>query len=76
MRWLLLLLLDFEKRVNLGGNFLTEFWRLSRMKAPGAVAELADAGDLKSPGLRPCGFESRLPHGSESGKVLCRLPPF
>ncbi len=26
------------------------------------VAELADAGDLKSPGLWPCGFESRPRH--------------
>ena len=28
----------------------------------GGVAESADAGDLKSPGPRPSGFESRLPH--------------
>ncbi len=26
------------------------------------MAELADAGDLKSPGLWPCGFESRPRH--------------
>lgn len=23
---------------------------------------MVDIGDLKSPGLRPCGFESHLPH--------------
>ena len=26
------------------------------------VAEVADAGDLKSPGVSPCGFESRPGH--------------
>ena len=35
---------------------------LRRINMNGAVAELADAGDLKSPGLYPCGFDPHPPY--------------
>ena len=47
------------KHINLHLDHLDN---LRRIIMNGAVAELADAGDLKSPGLYPCGFDPHPPY--------------